>query len=149
MGSKARRAAVTLAGLTLVGGAVVGMTTPASAASPAVTSAGTHATAPTHVGSWGGGDHGWGGNHHRWGHRYGRGWQNWGGYNDNDWRYAGLYANQWTCARAGQWLTRWSNDNYTCVQSYNWQNGWNQNAYGSWRSWGSQQGWAYALYVQD
>ena len=123
-----RRTAVALAGLTLATGAVLGIANPASAgtAKAAATTQQTVQDSKKH---------------------------GWGGWEDRDWDFRGLYDSRWRCERAGQWMTRGDRDDYECVRSRTWRRGWDRhNRYGNWGNdwdrWGHRHG-AWALYVRD
>ncbi|SHN34222.1 hypothetical protein [Cryptosporangium aurantiacum] len=121
-----RRTAVMLAGLTLASGAVLGMANPA-AATTAQSSTQQNQTVRGH---------------------------GWGGWDDDDWEFRGLYNSRWSCERAGRWQTRWDrHDDYVCVRSNQWRRGWDRdNRWGNWGNdwdrWGHRYG-VWALYVED
>src|SRR4051794_30637268 len=130
MATKGRRTSVMLAGLTLATGAVFGMAVPASAA----TTNGT-ATQPATV-------------------RAAHPQHDWGGWDDNDWQFRGLYRSRWACESAGRWQTGggWRHNDYICVRSDRWRHRWDNNRWGNWRGDWDRGGFrhgAWALYVED
>ncbi len=118
-----------LVGLTLATGAVLGVANPASADTAKSNTTNQSQTVR--------GAHGHG----------------WGGWDDNDWDFRGLFNSRWACEREGQWQTRRSNDDYVCVRSNHWRRNWDHDdrrgdSRRSWDRWGHRNG-AFALYVRD
>jgi hypothetical protein len=80
---------------------------------------------------------------------------NWGGWDDDDWDFRGLYGSRWACERAGRYQTHggWRHDDYVCVRSDQWRPRWNNNRYGNWHDqWNHgnfRRGGAWVLYVED